>query len=303
MSRLPLRLALLGTAAALAAPAFAQGQIDPQACIVLESRLAGDSALGPDLRSDIEQVIAAGDVERCHLVFTRWETEGRITRESLAIVATERETQRMIVQQEVEVAAQAAVYQPPVEVTVESGAPEVTWSLPRQNVTIDEQAPQIRVVQGQPQIRVEVPQPRVMVMIPEPEVVVTWPDSAARLAAVMPQIDVRIPDPVVSVVMPDPIVVLTIGGATPENLVQLDDGRFAPRGASESDLEPRIALRQQEAVVTPARDAEEPAIVFNRAEPVITVEAMDPEIMVDVIGEPEIVVVASDDDMPATRRD
>ena len=297
MFRKTTRAALLGSAAALAfGAAYAQtegraaGDADPEACVILAERLADDGAVDAEVRTEIEGVIATGDVTQCHVVFTAWEDEGTISRESLELVATDRVTERMIVQQEIEVDADVAVYQPPAEVSVDTGTPEIVWTLPRQNVTIDEQAPQITIRQGRPTVHVEVPQPRVSVMIPEPEIFITWPDSTLDMADLEPRIEVRIPDPVVRVTMPDPVIELTIGGAGPSGLVELGDGRFAPQGATEEDLEPRISIQQTEATVTPGQQAEAPEIVFNRSDPVVSFEGEEPEVTVEVVGEPEITV-------------
>lgn len=268
--------------------AQAQGTIDAEACVALSNRLAQDSSIEDDVRTGVEEIIAQGDAARCEVIVTTWETEGTFTRESLELVATDEVTERVIVQQEVEVGAEVAVYQPPAEVGVDTGTPEIVWSMPRQNVQIDEQAPQITVRQGQPVVSVEMPQPRVTVMIPEPEVIVTWPDSTANVAALQPNIEVRIPEPVVSVNVPEPIVELALQGDVPENLVQLDDGRFAPEGTSPEELEPRISLQGQEPTITQARSAEEPEIVFNRPDPVVRLEEAQPDVRVEVVGEPEI---------------
>ena len=296
------RAALLCSAAAFAfSTAYAQteqaaGEVDPEACIILAERLAEDVDVDAEVRTEVESVISEGDVTQCHLVFTAWEEEGAITRESLELVATEQVTERMIVQQEVEVEADVAVYQPPAEVDVDTGQPEIVWTMPRQTVTVDEQAPQITVRQGRPTVHVEVPQPRVTVMIPEPEVTITWPDSTLDMAELEPMIEVRIPEPVVNVRMPEPVIELTIGGDGPSDLVELEDGRFAPEGATAEDLEPRISIQQQEATVSPGEEAEAPEIVFNRGEPVVTVEGEEPEVTVEIVGEPEIRVSAGQRD-------
>jgi len=291
------RIALLGSATAFAITAAhaqeaeqAEGNLDPEACATLAERLANDSEIGAEIRSEIEAVISEGDVERCGVIFTAWEEEGTLTEDTLELVATETVTERMIVQQEVEVDADAAVYQPPAEVSVEAGAPEIVWNMPRQSVTVDEQAPQILVRQGQPTVSVEVPQPRISVMIPEPEVIITWPDSSVAMSELEPDIEVRMPEPTVSVDMPDPIVELTIGGEEPRDLVELEDGRFAPQGATEEDLEPQISIAGGEPVISRGQAAEEPEIVFNRAEPEVTFETAEPEVFIDVLGEPEVQV-------------
>jgi hypothetical protein len=160
--------------------------------------------------------------------------------------------------------------------------------MPRQSVTVDEQSPQIIVRQGRPSVTVEVPQPRVIVMIPEPEVIITWPDSSIDMSALEPKIEVRIPEPMVTVIMPDPIVELTIGGAEPTNLVELEDGRFAPKGTTAADLEPQILIVGQEAMVSRGQEAEDADIVFNRVRPTVTFENQEPEVTVNVIGEPEV---------------
>lgn len=266
------------------------GAIDAEACATLATRLTDDSAIEASVRAQVEDVIAAGDVTQCALVVTAWEREGTITRESLELVVTEEVTERMIVQQEVEVEADAAVYQPPAEVEVESGTPEVLWSIPRQTLTVREQAPEITVRQGRPRVTVEVPQPRVRVMIPEPEVIVTWPESSLDVAAIRPEIEVRIPEPEVSVTMPDPVVELTIGGGEPSGLVELEDGRFAPPGVTADELEPRIRVRQQEAVVSRASEEQEPEIRFERSEPRVMLEGGEPEVSVEIVGDPDIQV-------------
>lgn len=261
-----------------------------EACANLAERLASDSSVGENVRTEVEEIISSGDVIQCELIFTAWEKEGALADETLTLVATEEATQRLIVQQEVEVGAEAAVYQPPAEVEVDAGAPEVVWNMPRQSVTVEQPAPQVTFRQAQPRISVEVPQPRVTVTIPEPEVIVTWPDATVDMAAIEPNIEVRIPEPSVSVMMPEPIVEVVIGGGTPEDLVQLDDGRFAPRGASVEDLEPRIAINQEEAVVSRGQESEAPEVVVNRANPDVTIEAAEPEVTVNVVGEPQIEV-------------
>lgn len=294
------RVALLGSVASLVfAGANAQtadqpvaGDVSPEACAILAEQVAADEVLDVELRAEVEDVIATGNVTQCHMVFTAWEQEGIITRESLELVASEQVTERMIVQQEVEVAADVAVYQPPAEVQVDGDAPEITWTMPRQSVTVDEQAPQVTVRQGQPVVHVEVPQPRVSVMIPEPEVIISWPDSTLDMAALEPMIDVRIPEPRVAVTMPEPVVELTIGGAGPADLVELEDGRFAPRGATEEDLQPRISINQPEATIRPGAEAEAPEIIFNRAEPVVNLESQEPEVNVEIVGEPDIRVTS-----------
>jgi hypothetical protein len=296
MLKITTRAAVLGSVAAFSmSGAYAQTDQgpDPEACAMLADELANDAALDQAVRTQVEDVISTGDVVQCELVFTTWEREGTLTAEALALVVTEEVTERMIVQQEVEVSADAAVYQPPVEVGVDTGTPEIVWTMPRQNVTVDEQAPQVVVRQGQPRVTVEVPQPRVTVMIPEPEVEVTWPESAVEMTAVEPQIEVRIPEPTIDVQVPEPIVEMTIGGADPESLVALDDGRYAPQGASAEDLEPRISVQQQDPVVSAGREVEDAEIVFNRLDPVITYEGQEPEVTVDVIGEPRIEIISS----------
>ena len=291
------RVALLGSVAAFVFGGVHAQSVDQtddgmnaEACVVLAERLADDAEVDAEVRTEVENVIATGDVTQCHVVFTAWEEDGAITRDSLELVGTEQVTERMIVQQEIEVAADVAVYQPPAEVEVDIGAPEILWTMQRQSVTIDEQAPQITVRQGRPTVHVEVPQPRVTVMIPEPEIIITWPDSSLEMSQLEPMIEVRIPEPIVTDNMPDPIIELTIGGAAPTDLVELEDGRFAPQGAAEEDLQPRISIQQQEATISPGQDAEAPEIVFNRGEPRITIEGEEPEVTVEVVGEPEILV-------------
>lgn len=295
MLRKTTRAALLGSVAALVfSGAYAQnadqaeGDVDTESCAALADRLADDAQVDTEVRTEVEDVIATGDVTQCHVLFMAWEEEGAITRESLELVGTEEVTQRMIVQQEIEVDADVAVYQPPAEVDVDTGTPEVVWTMPRQSVTVDEQAPQITVRQGRPIVNLEVPQPRVTVMIPEPEVIITWPDSTLDMSQFEPNIEVRIPEPIVTVNMPDPVIELTIGGDGPTDLVELEDGRFAPQGATEEDLAPRLSMRQNEATISPGQDSEAPEIVFNRGEPVVTYEGEEPEVTVDVVGEPEI---------------
>jgi hypothetical protein len=290
------RAVLLGSAAALSlSVAHAQtGQsvsAQGEACVTLANQMTDDVRIEDDVRTQLEDVIAAGDVTQCELVVRAWEREGTITRESLELVVTEEVTERMIVQQEVEVEADAAVYQPPAEVDVDTGTPEVLWTIPRQTLTVTERAPEITVRQGRPQVSVEVPQPRVRVMIPEPEVIVTWPESTLDVAELQPDIEVRIPEPSVQVTMPDPVVELTIGGADPSGLVQLDDGRFAPAGATADELEPQIRIRQEEARVSRANEAEAPEITFDRGEPVVLFEGGEPDVTVEVVGEPDIQVM------------
>ncbi|MCF3974989.1 hypothetical protein [Paracoccus salsus] len=295
------RIALLSSVAAVAfSTAHAQtndqadGTLDTQACVTLAERLTNESGIEADVRTQVEDVIAAGDANQCRVVFTAWDEEGTINRESLELVATDTATQRMIVQQEIEVDADVAVYQPPAEVDVDTGTPEVVWTMPRQSVTIDEKAPQIVIRQARPTVNVEIPQPRVTVMIPEPEIVITWPESTLEMSEVRPTIEVRIPEPVVNVNMPDPVVELTIGGEGPTDLVELEDGRFAPQGATEEDLAPRITVQQGEATVSAGQDTEMPEIVFNRGEAVVSYEVEEPEVTVTAIGEPEIRVSGGD---------
>jgi hypothetical protein len=303
MLKTSIRAAFLGSATALAfTAAHAQAQTqpqpqpggvqaDPQACASLASRLANDATVEADVRNRIEQIIASGNVTQCQAVLTNWDQQGAVNQESLELVATESATQRMIVQQEVQVDAEAAVYQPPPEIGVNTGAPEILWSMPRQTVTINEPAPEISIRQGQAQVLVEVPQPRVTVMIPEPEIFISWPETTAEMSAVQPIIEVRVPEPIVTVNMPPPIVELTIGGAAPGNLVQLEDGRFAPEGTNQDDLLPRITVQQQEATVGASQEMQAPEIVLNRAQPAVTLESSDPDVQVQVVGEPEVRVV------------
>lgn len=289
------RVALLGSVAAVAfSGAHAQsadqseGNQASEACVALAERLADDSEIETEVRTEVEEVIASGDVTQCQVVVTAWDEEGTISRESLELVGTEQVTERMIVQQEIEVDADVAVYQPPAEVGVDTGTPEVVWTMPRQNATINEQAPEITIRQARPTVHVEVPQPRITVMMPEPEISIVWPESTLDMSRLEPTIDVRIPEPVVTVNMPDPVIELTIGGAGPSDLVELEDGRFAPQGATADDLEPQITLQGQEATVSPGQETEAPEIVFNRGEPVVTYEGQDPEVTVEIVGEPEI---------------
>ena len=289
------RAVLLGTAAAFVfSGAYAQtadqarGQVDQEACVALADRLANDGQVDADVRTEVEEVIAQGEVTQCHVVVTAWEREGAITRESLELVASEQVSQRMVVQQEIEVSADVAVYQPPAEVDVDTGTPEVIWTLPRQSVTIDEQAPQITVRQARATVTIELAQPRVTVMIPEPEITVTWPDSTLDVSALEPLIEVRIPEPTVIVNMPDPVVELTIGGQRPTGLVALEDGRFAPQGATEQDLEPRVSIQSNDPTIRPGQEAERAEILVNRGDPQITFEGEDPEVTVEIVGEPEI---------------
>ena len=300
------RAALLGSVAALAfsgahaqSEAQGEGTVDPEICSVLADRLAQDGEVEPEVRAELEEVISADDPSQCHVVFTAWEEEGTVSRDTLELVGTDQVTQRMIVQQEIEVGADVAVYQPPAEVDVDTGTPEIIWSMPRQDATVDEQSPQVTIRQGRPTVRVELPQPRVTVMIPEPEVTVTWPESTLQMSDIEPQIQVRIPEPVVTVSMPDPVIELTIGDQGPRDLVELDDGRFAPQGATEEDLQPRISMRQNDATVTRDGDAEAPEIVFNRAEPEVRFESEEPEVTVEIIGEPEINISTGRDDREA----
>ncbi len=289
---------LLSSVAAFALSA-AQAQTSDQAdvtateaCVTLAERLSQDAEVEAELRTEVENVIATGDPAQCQVVFTAWEQEGTITRESLELVATDTASQRMIVQQEIEVDADVAVYQPPAEVDVNTGTPEIMWTMPRQSVTVEEPAPQIVIRQDQPTVNVEVPQVRVHVMIPEPEILVTWPESTIDMSNVQPTIEVRMPEPTVTVNMPDPVVELTIGGDGPKDLVELEDGRFAPQGTNQEDLEPKINIQQSEATVTPGQEPEAPEVVFNRGEPMVTYEAQEPEVTVNIIGEPEIRVSA-----------
>lgn len=270
-------------------PAGAAG--DPQACVRLSERIGQDASVEAEVRSGIEAIIASGDGARCEAIVTTWETEGSITEDSLQLVATEQATERLIVQQEVEVSADAAVYQPPAEISVTTGSAEVVWTMPRQTIMIEEQAPQITINQQQPTISVEMPQPRVTVMIPEPEIIITWPESTANVAAIEPTIEVRIPDPVVTVNMPEPIVELTIGGAVPQDLVQLEDGRFAPQGATVEDLEPRISIDQGEPTITPGQEVAAPEVTYSRSEPVVNIQRADPQVTVQVVGEPDIQLI------------
>lgn len=295
MLRKTTRLALLGSVAAFAfSTAYAQtnnqgeGDLDPEACVKLAERLAVDGEVAADVRTEVEDVIATGDERQCNVVFIAWEKEGSIDRETLELVGTDTVSQRMIVQQEIEVDADVAVYQPPAEVDVNTGKPEIVWNMARQSATVEEQAPQITIRQGQPTVNVELPQPRVTVMIPEPEIIITWPESTLDMSKIEPEIEVRIPEPTVTVNMPDPIIELTIGGEGPKDLVELEDGRFAPQGSTEEDLKPRIAIQQNEATVSRGADAEAPEIVFNRSEPKVTYEGQDPKVTVGVVGEPEI---------------
>ncbi|MFN4099231.1 MAG: hypothetical protein ACK4GT_05605 [Pararhodobacter sp.] len=295
--------ALLGSVAALAfsaahaqtaAPADqTQGAANPEACVVLADRLNTDEALDAQLRTEVETVIATGNVVQCEAIFTAWEQEGAITNESLELVATEQVTERMIVQQEVEVAADVAVYQPPAQVDVDAGTAEVMWSMPRQSVTVTEHAPEITIRQGQPVVNVEIPQPRITVMIPEPEIVITWPESTIDMAQAEPQIEVRVPEPIINVTMPDPIVELTIGGGGPSELMQLSDGRYAPQGATEEDLQPRITVNQSQPVISAGAAQEEAEVVFNRGEPVVTYEAQEPQVSVQQVGEAEVRVMSA----------
>ncbi|NYS26241.1 hypothetical protein HUK65_14720 [Rhodobacteraceae bacterium 2376] len=306
------RAALLGSVAAFAiGGAHAQtdvqteGDMASEACVALADRLATDAQIEADVRTDVEAVIASGDANQCQVVFTAWEDEGEISRESLELVGTEQVTERMIVQQEIEIDADVAVYQPPAEVDVDTGTPEIVWTMPRQNATINEQAPEIIIRQARPTVHVEVPQPRVTVMIPEPEVTITWPETTLDMSQLEPMIEVRIPEPVVTVNMPAPVIELTIGGAGPSELTELEDGRFAPQGATEDDLQPRITFQGHEATVSPGQEAETPEIVFNRGEPVVKYEGQDPEVTVEVVGEPEIRISTGrqGDDGDVTPRD
>ncbi|TFL18904.1 hypothetical protein [Jannaschia formosa] len=297
MLRKNLHIALLGSAAAVViGTAHAQtstppdGNLDPEACANLAERLTNNEDIDAEVRAEIETIIAEGDVAQCGLIFTAWEREGVVTAETLEVVATASVSERMIVQQEVEVDAAAAVYQPPAEVGVVAGAPEVTWSMPRQSVTVEEQAPQVVIRQGRPSVNVEVPQPRIMVNVPEPEVIITWPDSAVELSAIEPNIQVRMPEPTVTVNMPEPIVEVMIGGQQPAGLVELEDGRYAPPGTTLADLDPQISITQQEAMVSQGTAAEDPEIIFNRGAPEVTFEAQEPEVSVNVLGEPEVQV-------------
>lgn len=302
MLRKTTRIALLGSVAAFTfSTAYAQTD-DPEACVDLADRLSNAEDVEKDVRTEVEDVIATGDEAQCQIVADAWEQEGTIDRETLEMVGSESVSERMIVQQEIEVDADVAVYQPPAEVDVDTGQPEAVWTMPRQSATVDEQAPQITIRQGRPTISVELPQPRVTVMIPEPEVVVTWPESSLDMSDLEPKIEVRIPEPTVSVNMPDPVIELTIGGEGPKDLVELEDGRFAPEGSSEKDLEPRISIQQSQATVSRGGDSEAPEIVFNRGELQVTYESEDPEVTVDVVGEPEIEVSAGEDQSKVTVR-
>lgn len=289
------RAALLGSVAVLfTSGAHAQstdeveGVMASEACVALADRLADNSDVDADLRTDVESVVASGNATQCQVLFTTWEEEGTISRNTLELVATDQVTERMIVQQEIEVDADVAVYQPPAEVGVDTGTPEIVWTLPRQSATVNEHAPEITIRQARPTVHVEVPQPRITVMIPEPEITVNWPETTLDMSEFEPTIEVRIPEPVVTVNMPQPVVELTIGGDGPSDLVELEDGRFAPQGATEEDLEPRITLQGQEATVSSGQETEAPEITFNRGEPVVTYEGQDPEVTVDIVGEPDI---------------
>lgn len=301
------RIALLGSvAASIFGTAYAQtadqatdqtgGVLASEACVVLSERLATDDQIDAEMRTNVEQVIATGDVAQCQVLITAWDDEGTLTGETMELVGSEQVTERMIVQQEVEVDADVAVYQPPAEVDVDTGTPEISWTMPRQSATINEAAPEVIIRQAQPRVHVEVPQPRVTIMIPEPEISITWPEPTLEMARVEPTIEVRIPEPVVSVTMPDPIIELTVGGDGPSSLVQRDDGSFAPQDATEEDLQPRITLRGEEPSVTPGQEAEEPEIVINREDPVVTYETQDPDVTVDIVGEPEVVMTSGQAD-------
>ena len=304
------RVALMGSVAALIiGGAHAQtdtqieGDMSNEACVALADRLSTDTQIEADVRTDVETVIASGDANQCQVVFTAWEEEGEISRDSLELVGSEQVTERMIVQQEIEVDADVAVYQPPAEVNVDSGTPEIVWTMPRQNATVNEQAPEITIRQAQPIVRVEIPQPRITVIIPEPEITITWPETTLDMSQLEPTIEVRIPEPIVTVNMPDPIIELTIGGAGPSELTELEDGRFAPQGVDAQDLEPRITFQGNEATVSPGQEAETPEIVFNRGEPVVTYEGQDPQVTVEVVGEPEIVISTGQQDGARTEED
>lgn len=307
MFRKTTRVALMGSVAAfMISSAYAQtndqaeGELDQQACAALAERLAAESEIEADVRTNVEDVIASGDVTQCNVVFTAWEDEGTINRNTLELVATEQVTERMIVQQEVEIDADVSVYQPPAEVDVDTGTPEVVWNMPRQNVTINEEAPVITVRQGQPIVNVELAQPRVTVMMPEPEITITWPESTLDMSELEPMIEVRIPEPIVTVNMPDPVIELTIGGQGPSDLVELEDGRFAPQGATEEDLEPRIAIQQGEISIRRGEEGQAPEIVVNRGEPQVSYESVEPEVTVQVVGEPDIQVTTGDGDANVT---
>jgi hypothetical protein len=298
MLKAPTRVALLGSVAGFVlagaaqaqqvAPADAQVDASPEACVILAERLAAEADIDAAVRTEVEGFIAEGDYAQCQVVITSWEQEGVLTADTLQVVARAVATERMIVQQEVEVAAEAAVYQPPAEVTVEADDAEILWTLPRQTVTVEEQGPTITVRQARPQISVEVPQPRVTVMMPEPEITVTWPEATLDMAQIEPMIDVRIPEPRVTVEVPEPVVEVMIGGAEPTGLVALEDGRFAPAGTTVQDLDPRVAVRQQQFTISPTAEIEAPEIVINRGDPIVTFEGQEPEVTVQVIGEPQI---------------
>lgn len=307
------RIALLGSvAASMFGVAHAQtadqteGVLASEACVALSERLATDDQIDAEMRTNVEQVIATGDLAQCQVLIMAWDDEGTLSGETMELVGSEQVTERMIVQQEVEVDADVAVYQPPAEVDVDTGTPEISWTMPRQSATINEAAPEVTIRQAQPRVHVEVPQPRVTIMIPEPEIQITWPEPTLDMARVEPTIEVRIPEPIVSVTMPEPIIELRVGGEGPSSLVQREDGRFAPQDATEEDLQPRITLRREDPTVAPGQDPEEPEIVINREDPVVVYETQDPEVTVDIVGEPEVVMTsgqAESDDADAPETD
>ncbi|MDO5529399.1 MAG: hypothetical protein Q4F71_08345, partial [Paracoccus sp. (in: a-proteobacteria)] len=289
------RIALLGSVAALAltgahAQTAEQAATNPEACAMLAERLAADEAVEAEVRTDVEGIIAEGNVARCEITLTTWDERGAIDSEALALVATDEVSQRMIVQQEVEVAANVAVYQPPAEVSVEAGAADIAVTTPRQSVTVEEAAPQITVRQARPTVNVEIPQPRITVMMPEPEIIINWPDPTVSMTDVQPEIVVNIPDPVVNVTMPQPVVELALGDAGPTGLVELDDGRFAPEGATAEDLEPVVTVTTADAVVRQEGEAQPAEVIVNRAEPTVTYETEEPEVVVQQVGEAEVSV-------------
>ena len=139
--------ALLGSVAALAfcgvqaqTGAQTDQRIDIEICTILAERLAQDGEVDAEVRAELERVIAAEDASQCHVVFAAWEEEGTVSRDTLELVGTDRVTQRMIVQQ-IEVDADVAVFQPPAEDDVDTGTPEIVWTMPRRGATVDEPSP------------------------------------------------------------------------------------------------------------------------------------------------------------------
>ena len=67
-----------------------------------------------------------------------------------SFVATETVTERISCSRKSRSTPTLPVYQPPAEISVDAGAPEIVWTLPRQTVTVEEQAPEVVVRQAAP---------------------------------------------------------------------------------------------------------------------------------------------------------